>query len=277
LSKLSSVPVLDLNLDRPRPTEATYVGSRHWFRLSPSLSAQIDAFNRRMNVTAFMTLLAGFQVLLARSSGQEDIVVGTPIANRQRRELEDLIGFFANTLALRTDLSGDPSFSEVAARVRQTVLDAHEHQDVPFEKLVEELNPARDLSRHPIFQVVFSLQNAPGHPLALTGLEVTSIPSPTVSTRFDIEMSLWAEGDAWAGWLSYNSDLFDAATIERMLGHYQVLLAAMVEEPERPIWQVPMLSAAERNQIVVGAFSSCSKIRPLVRLPPRRSFSGITS
>src|SRR5207244_871894 len=199
-AQLANAPALDLATDRPRPARVTYAGARHAFTLSASISARLKDFNQRGNITPFMSLLAAFQLLLARYGGQDDILVGTPIANRQRRELENLIGFFANTLVLRTDLSGQPGFGEVAARVRKASLDAYEHQDLPFDKLVEDLNPVRDLSRHPLFQVMFALQNAPAHPLALAGMDVTPVRSPAVSTAFDLDLrlELRAEGDSWA-------------------------------------------------------------------------------
>ncbi len=248
---LRDAPTLNLGTDRPRPARLTYTGARHAFMLSPTLSAQLKDFNQAEKVTPFMSLLAAFQVLLSRHSGQADILVGTPIANRQKPELDSLIGFFVNTLVLRTNLSGQPAFRGVVARVRTAALAAFAHQDLPFERLVEELNPERDLSRHPVFQVMFALQNAPAHPLALPGMEVTPFHSPAGLAHFDLGLELSAEGDSWAGSFTYNTDLFDAVTIQRMECHYKTLLQAMLTEPERPVSEVPMLMVPERNQVLV--------------------------
>ncbi len=248
--QLAGAPVLDLPTDRPRPEQQTFTGSRHGLELSEELTAGLKAFNRSENVTPFMTLLSGFQVLLARYSGQKDICVGTPIANRPRVELENLIGFFANTIVLRADLSGGPDFREVAARTRRAALDAFNHQDIPFEKLVEELNPARDLSRHPLFQVMFALQNNPVAPLKLPGLKVTLHRLPVHATRFDLELHMRAEGNTWAGAFYYNTAIFDAPTISRMAEHYRTLLESMIAEPGRPVLSAPMLTLSERRQML---------------------------
>ncbi len=167
---------LELPTDRPRPAVQTARGSTFEFQLDAQLSQQLKDLSQRSGTTLFMTLLAAFSVLLSRYSGSEDIVIGSPIANRNRQAIEPLIGFFANTLLLRTQLEGKPSFSELLQRVRETALDAYSHQDMPFEKLVEELNPERNLSYHPLFQVMFALQNAPSAPLELSGLRVKHLP-----------------------------------------------------------------------------------------------------
>ena len=211
---LAGVEALDLLTDRPRPSHQTYRGGRHIFTLSAELAAKLEKFNRQERITPFMSLLAAFAVLLFRRSGQEDIVVGTPIANRPSVELEELIGFFVNSLVMRLDLSGMPSFRTLVARVRRAALDSYQHQDLPFEKLVEDLNPERHLSRHPLFQVMFALQNAPRRELTLSGLQVSRKWLPSSSTRFDLELHLFAEGDAWSGQLVYSRDLFEEATIE---------------------------------------------------------------
>ncbi len=198
-----------------------------------------------------MLLLAAFQVLLARYSGQDDIAVGSPIAGRGRREFEGLIGFFVNTLVLRTDLSGNPRFRDLLARVRESALEAYAHQDVPFEKLVEELKPQRDLSRSPLIQVMFALQNAPGGELALPGLEVTAQALDTATAKFDLTLSLTERPEGLRGVLEYATDLFDAATIERMAGHFTTLLEGIVAQPETPIGELPLLTPAERHQLLV--------------------------
>ena len=250
--QLAGAATLELPTDRPRPPKPSYLGGRHSFMLGPELSARMAEFNRReKEVTPFMSLLAAFEVLLYRYSGQADFMVGTPVANRPNMELEGLIGFFVNTLAMRADLRGEPSFRKLVSRVRRAALDGYQHQDLPFEKLVEELNPGRDMSRHPLFQVMFALQNAPREALELRGVEVSRQLLPSLSTRFDLELHLWEEGDGWSASLLYSRDLFEEATIEGMVRHYVALLEGMLEEPERPVSQVPMMAEAERERILV--------------------------
>ena len=198
-----------------------------------------------------MKLVAAFQVLLYRYSGQEDIAVGMPIAGRKRTELEGLIGVFANTLVLRTDLSGNPGFRELLARVRGTALDAYTHQDVPFEKLVEELAPERDMSRNPLFQVMFVLQNVPDAALAMEGLEVSSLPLESHSAKFDLALSVRESAQGLQTNWEYASDLFDAVTVKRMAQHFKRLLEAIVADPEQPIGELPLLTEPERNQLLV--------------------------
>jgi amino acid adenylation domain-containing protein len=249
--RLANAPSLGLPADFVRPPRLTYVGAQLLVSIPADLARKLAAFNRAAQGTPFMSLLAAFQVLLSRYSRQEDLVVGTPIANRQRVETEGLIGFFVNTLVMRGDLSGNPSFREVVGRVRTAALEAFDHQDLPFEELVKVLNPVRDLSRHPVFQVLFAMQNAPEFPLQLTGLEtsVETVSAPT--THFDLELHLWQRGGGWAGWFVYNTDLFAPATIERMAGHYLVLLESLLSHPDRPVAQLEMLPAAERQQLLV--------------------------
>ena len=249
--QLADAPVLELPTDRPRPSQQTHSGARHTFNLPPELSARLKTFNQHEGVTPFMTLLAAFQVLLSRYSRQQDILVGTMIANRQRVEFEQLIGCFVNTLVMRCDLSGEPTFREVVSRTRRTALDAYEHQDLPFEKLVEELNPIRDQSRHPLFQVMFAMQNTPEHPLALAGLEVCDYPLPQEAIRIDLEVHFWERDDGWLGEFLFNTNLFDRETIARMAGHYLTLLEEALTEPNRPVSRLPMLSTVERQQLLV--------------------------
>ena len=239
---LDQAPVLDLPTDAPRPVRQSYSGARHVFRLSCQLCRRLAEFNRREHVTPFMSLLAAYEVLLSRYSAQEDFLIGTPIANRGSVEAEQMIGLFVNTLVMRADLSGTPDFREVVARVRARALDAFQHQDLPFDRLVQELCPQRDLSRHPLFQATFALQNAPEHPLVLAGLEVSSHCLPSSSTRFDLELHLRWEGEACVGVFSYSTDLFEAATIERMAGHFATLLEELVEHPEVPVGQLSLLT-----------------------------------
>ena len=249
---LAGVEALDLLTDRPRPSHQTYRGARHLFTLSADLAAKLEKFNRQERTTPFMSLLAAFAVLLFRRSGQEDIVVGTPIANRPNVELEELIGFFVNSLVMRLDLSGMPSFRTLVARVRRAALDSYQHQDLPFEKLVEDLNPERHLSRHPLFQVMFAFQNAPRGELTLSGLQVSRKLLHSSSTRFDLELHLFAEGDAWSGQLVYSRDLFEEATIEGIARQYLILLEGMLAQPDRLVSLVPMMSSIERDRILVA-------------------------
>src|SRR5205809_153698 len=249
--QLEGLATLELPTDRPRPPVQGFDGA--WrFRLLPTgLMDRVKALSQREGATAFMTLLAAFSTVLQRYSGHDDIAVGSLIANRTRSELEGLIGFFANTLVLRIDLSGDPTFRELLRRVRNVALGAYAHQDVPFEKLVEELKPARHLSRSPLFQVAFVLQNAPAAEVRLPGLTVSS-GSGWIDSRvskFDLTLNM---DDSKPGSISfeYSTDLLDAATIDRMAGHLQTLLEAAVEDPGRRISELSRLSGAERQQIL---------------------------
>jgi amino acid adenylation domain-containing protein len=251
LRHLADAPVLEIPTDRPRPPMLTHAGAMQPIRIPGDLSLRLNTFNRELAVTPFMSLLAVFQVVLSRYSGQTDIVVGIPIANRQRVEVEDLIGFFVNTLVMRADLTGEPGFREVVRRGRQVALDAFENQDLPFEELVRQLNPARDQSRHPLFQVLFAMQNAPHHPLELDGLQAVVEPLSSTTTHFDLELHLWQVEDRWEGSLIYNTGLFDPATIGRMVGHYLTLLASCLTEPGRSVMDVPMLTAGERHQLLI--------------------------
>ena len=230
-AQLADLPTLTLPTDRPRPAVMSYRGARAAFDLPEPLSHSLKALGRREGATLFMTLLAAFQVLLYRYSGQEDIAVGAPIAGRRRSELEPLIGFFANTLVLRVDLSGNPRFRELLARVRESALGAYTHQDLPFEKLVEELAPARDLSRNPLFQVMFVLQNAPGSALALEGVQVSRLPLETHTAKFDLSLSVRETAEGLRASWEFSTDLFDAQTIERMARHFERLLEGIVADP----------------------------------------------
>src|SRR5262249_14327742 len=206
--------------------------------------------SREEGVTLFMTLLAAFQVLLAKYTSQNDVVVGSAIANRNREEIESLIGFFVNTLVLRTDLSGDPSFSELLGRVREVTLGAYAHQDVPFERLVEELHPVRDLSRNPLFQVMFILQNAPAQCFEINGQRLTMIELETGVSKFDLTLALLETERGLEGSVEYNTDLFEPETIARLLVHYQTLLAEILADPEQQLSTLSILTAAERQQLL---------------------------
>jgi amino acid adenylation domain-containing protein len=247
-------PLLELPTDRPRPAVQSFRGATRWFRLPAALSRELGALSQREGVTLFMTLLAGWQALLSRYSGQTDVSVGTPIANRTRAELEGLIGFFVNTLVLRTDLSGSPSFRELLGRVRETALGAYAHQDLPFETLVEAVQPTRDLKHTPLFQVMFVLDNSPRDPVVLDGLTLAPVEAESGVSRFDMTLLATETADGLAGSVQYSTDLFDASTIDRMLGHWERLLAAVAADPARPVSSIPLLDDAERAQ-VVGAWN----------------------
>ncbi|MCA1992517.1 MAG: condensation domain-containing protein, partial [Coleofasciculus sp. S288] len=260
--QLDGICVLNLPTDRPRPAVQTYRGATQLLQLPTSLSEALEALSQQEGVTLFMTLLAGFQTLLYRYTQQEDITVGSAIANRNRSEIEGLIGFFVNSLVLRTDFSGNPTFLELLGRVKEVALGAYAHQDLPFEKLVEELHPERNLNQNPLFQVVFALQNAPMEVLELPGLTLSPLQFvDTGTTRFDLEFHLWERkqnnglgvdsSQGISGFVVYSTDLFDAATITRMLGHFQILLEGIVANSEQRIADLPLLSEAERHQLLV--------------------------
>ena len=244
-------PLLELPTDRPRPPIQTYCGASQSFTLPQSLSDQLRKLCRNEGVTLYMTLLAAFQILLYRYSRQEDIIVGSPVAGRNRAEIEELIGFFVNTIVLRSDLSGNPNFLELLQRVRSTVLDAYTHQDLPFDKLVDELRPERSLSYNPLFQVMFDLQNQTTKVREASDLKIAPLPVEQVTAKFDLTLSIEDTPEGLMGWWEYNSDLFDAATIERMNGHFQTLLEGIVANPQQPIAQLPLLTATEREQLLV--------------------------
>ncbi len=244
-----AAPVLELPADRPRPQVQNFQGPYVHFKLSERLSEELKALCQQEGVTLFMLLLAAFQILLYRYTSQTDIVVGTPIAGRNRSEIEGLIGFFVNTLVLRTDLSGNPRFRELLKRVQEVALGAYAHQEVPFEQLVEELQPERDLTHMPLVQVLFVWQNTPEATLDLPGLTLSSIESDNGTSRFDLALNAWETERGVAGFLRYRSELFDAASIERCLRHYQNLLAAIVLNPNRRIDELKLLTPAEEKQL----------------------------
>ncbi|MGH7411794.1 MAG: amino acid adenylation domain-containing protein, partial [Candidatus Methylomirabilis sp.] len=250
--RLQGAPsVLELPTDRPRPAVQHYRGARESFELPRTLAEALHELSRGEGVTLFMTLLAAFQTLLFRYTGQDDIVVGSPIANRDRTETEGLIGFFINTLVLRADLSGNPSFRELLKRVKEVALGAYAHQDVPFEELMEELHTERSLSYSPLFQVMFILQNTPRAVPRLSGLTLSPLKIDTGTAKFDLLLSLTEEANRLRGLLSYDTDLFDAGTMRRMLGHFQVLLKGIVADPDDRLGSLPILTDAERHQMLV--------------------------
>ncbi|HEX7314145.1 MAG TPA: amino acid adenylation domain-containing protein [Pyrinomonadaceae bacterium] len=244
-------PVLELPTDRPRPPVQSYRGAILTHLVDLGLTGRLKELARREGVTPYMLLLAVFKTLLQRYAGQDDIVVGTPIANRNLTELEPLVGFFVNTLVLRTDLSGDPTFRELLGRVREVTLGAFAHQDVPFEKLVEELQPERDTSRTPLFQVMFSLQNAPMPPMRMGGVEISLMDDDTSVSPFDLSFDVTERADGLLCGLEYNTDLFDGATVGRMLKHFAVLLDAATADPAARLSRLPLLTKEERHQLLV--------------------------
>jgi amino acid adenylation domain-containing protein len=250
--RLGGAPaLLEVPTDRPRRAARSPLGGAVEVRLPPALLDRVRDLGRREGATPFMTLMAAWQVLLAKYARQDDVVVGTPSAGRTHDALEGLVGFFVNTLAIRTDLSGDPTFAGVVARVRETALDAYAHQAVPFEKLVEELGVRRDLSHAPVFQVFFALQNLPAGGVRLEGLELGPVPlGDETPTKFDLSLVLVEGPDGASGVLEYAADLFDRGTAERMAEHYADLLARLVERPDAPLSSVPLVGPAERARLL---------------------------
>jgi surfactin family lipopeptide synthetase A len=251
-SRLAGAPqVLELPTDRPRPALESNRGAIHQFTLPVELVEALRGFARREKATLFMPLLAGFAALLSRYSAQEDFLVGTLVANRNRAEFEGVVGCFVNTLVLRADLSGDPTVSEFLRRTRQVCLDAFQHQDLPFERLVEELQPERDLSRNPLVQVMFSLENMPLRPLQLAGLTQSQLDLGRSVTHVDLTLRAQETTEGLRALLEYSTDLFDAPTIARMAAHWRSLLEAMAGSPERRVSELPLLTGAERRQLLV--------------------------
>jgi hypothetical protein len=269
--RLADLPGLDLPVDRRRsigaggPSGAG--GSDHpagqvAMELPVDLAAALQALSREAGATLFMTLLAAFLVVLARVGGQDDLAVGTAVANRGRREIEGLIGFFVNTLVLRVSLAGEPSFRQLLARVRVVTLGAYDHQDLPFERLVEELRPARnagnigasgasgDTSRPPLVQVTFLLQNTPLPTLHLPGLALAEVPVETATAKFDLSVAMTEHGEGITGIWSYDARIFTAATIERLAGLYRRLLAAALADPEASVFALPLATEDEMARLL---------------------------
>ena len=243
--------LLELPTDHPRPAVQRYRGASLEFTLERSLVQDLRSLSAKEGVTLFMSLLAAFKALLYRYSGQRDLVVGTPIANRTMLESEPLIGMFVNTLALRSTLENEMRFADLLTQVRHLTQAAYEHQDIPFEQVVEALQPERSLSHAPLFQVMFVLQNNPQPDLSLPGLHLHWLTPPQESTRLDLTLSLMEHEGELLGWWEYNTDLFDKTTIERMVGHFQTLLAGIVANPQQCIGDLSLLTAAERHQLLV--------------------------
>ncbi len=248
--QLADAPAfLPLPTDRPRPPVQRFRGASLTFQLPASLQQELQTFSQQEGVTLFMTLLAAFQVLLARYSGTRDICVGTPVANRRLPELEPLIGFFVNTLVIRTQLDEQATLRQVVRQVREIALQAYQHQDVPFERVVEALHPERTLSYSPLFQVLFALQTTEQSDLELAGVQVTSLPVESQTAMFDLTLTLEEKTQGLQGVLEYDRDLFEPATMQRLNQHYQRLLEALVQEPETELWRVSLLTEAEERQL----------------------------
>lgn len=249
--QLADAPqLIELSTDLPRPVVQTFEGESHQFILNEGLTAQLNRLSQSHNASLFMTLLTGLTLMLMRYSRQDDIVIGTPTANRSHPDLESLIGFFVNTLALRIDLAGDPTFSALLARVKKTALDAYRNQDLPFEKLVETLRLPRNLSYSPLFQVMFVLQNAPVQRLNLPGLEITHVDVGYTPAKFELLVAMFEDGGVLRGTVEYNTHLFDEETIVRMMGHLERLLRAIVADAEQPISNYSLTTPAERETLL---------------------------
>ncbi|HTG35428.1 MAG TPA: amino acid adenylation domain-containing protein [Thermoanaerobaculia bacterium] len=253
-------PVLELPADRPRPSIESFRGASLPVALGGELTAGLAALGRLRGATPFMTLTAALALLLSRWAGQDDVVLGAPIANRQRPELEGLIGMFVNTLALRVRLAGAGGFTDLLAGVRRAALDAFEHQDLPFERLVEEIQTRRDLSRHPLFQAVLAFQNVRLGAVEVPGLALEPLELASATTKFDLTFTLAEGEEGLAGRVEYASDLFDAATIERLAGHLRNLLAGIVALPAAPLADLPLLGEEERSQLL--AWSGAAPVHP---------------
>ena len=250
--ELAAAPeLLQLPTERPRPSVQSYRGQTQSFSLDLELTHKLIALSQKSGVTLFMTLQAAFATLLSRYSAQTDITLGSPIANRNRREIESLIGLFVNTLVLRTRFEDNPSFEELLSQVRETTLRAYEHQDVPFEMVVEELQPQRSLSHSPLFQVMFVFQNTPMEELELPGVRLSPIEQPSTVAKFDLTLSMSETERGLVGSWEYATDLFEAETIERMATHFENMLASIVDNPQQAVGELPLLSPAERHQLLV--------------------------
>ena len=247
--KLAGLSKLSLPTDYPRPVVQTFTGSHRMLELPTSLIERLKQFSAEHNATVFMTLLACFQILLRRYSGQTDVAVGSPIANRTQSAVESIIGSFVNTLVLRTDLSGDPTFIEVMARVRDTALEAYAHQDFPFDKLVEMLHSSRDQSSAPLVQVLFNVPNAPIGEINVQGLSWMPFEVETQAAQFDLSLTIETEFSRRA-YLTFNTNLFEPQTAERMLGQYKLLLQSALANPQRKLSELPTLTAPERQQML---------------------------
>jgi non-ribosomal peptide synthetase component F len=259
-SRLDRLPTLALPTDRPRPPRQTFDGASITFPLPPALGPDLKQLARDEGVTLFQLLLAAFAALLFHVTGGEDIPIGSPVANRSRRELEGLIGLFVNAIVFRVDLSGRPTFRELVGRVRSLTLDAYAHQDLPFEQLVAEVQPHRDLSRHSLFQVVFVLQDNPVERQEVRGLTLKQLENESWHVKFDLVVNMWESEDGLVAWWEYNSGLFDRATIAAMHERYARLLAGIVQRPDQAVDALDILSPEE-----IAFLNSASQLPALER------------
>jgi amino acid adenylation domain-containing protein len=248
---LSDVPTLDLPVDRPRPLQANHPGAALPFRFSADLTHELEVLCRREGVTSFIALLSGFQTVLARYSGQDDFVVGTDVANRNRIETEGLIGFFVNQLALRVNAAGNQSFRDLLGRTRETTLGAYAHQDLPFERLVDELKPQRDLGCSPLFQVKIVIQNVPDRDFLLSGVDFRGLEINHDTAKFDLTISFTEDDDEIGGFVEYATDLFESTSIQRLLGHFRHVLEIMTADSQHRISETVLLSEFELQQVLV--------------------------
>jgi hypothetical protein len=248
-NQLRNLSILELPTDRVRPAVQSYRGARVGLALSQEETAALKELGRREGATLFMVLLAAFQVLLSRYSGQTDVIVGTDIANRNQAETEDLIGFFVNQLVLRTQLSGNPTFQQFLKQVREVCLQAYAHQDVPFEKLVEELQPERDLSRWPIFQVVFVLQNVPSGALQMGNLSSSIAGGEGQTSKYDLLLALNENNGILRGEIEYSTDLFDKVSIERLRDGLKSILRDITIQPEARLSALQIMTEAEIDHL----------------------------
>jgi amino acid adenylation domain-containing protein/thioester reductase-like protein len=249
----SATPLLKLPTDRPRPPIQSFRGGFLAVPLDSDLSEKLKTLSQKSGTTLFMTMFAAFVTLLFRYTGQDDILVGSPVANRNRTETEPLIGFFVNTVVLRTDLTGNPSFSDLLSQVKKVAADAQAHQDVPFEQVVSALLPERNLSYSPLFQVMFDLQHSSSMgQLELPGVVTTPLPIEIVISKFDLSLGIEERGEELVSCFEYSNDLFDTDTIVRMAGHFQTLLTAIVANPDQAIGKLPLLTEKEQHQLLVG-------------------------
>ena len=250
--QLANMPmILEVPADYPRPSVQSYRGTRQSMTIERGVTDALKGLSRHLGVTLFTTLLTAFKVLLYRYTGQGDIVVGSPVANRSQADVENLIGLFINTLVLRSTLADEPGFADLAGRVGAMVLEAYNHQELPFEKLVEVLQPERDRSRSPLFQVMFNFQNSLIVSQQMRDVSVTLLEQPSGLSKFDLLLDITEADSVLRVDLEYSTDLFEATTIRRMLGHYRTLLLGIIDEPEQPIVDLPILSAAERQQLLI--------------------------
>ncbi|MFM6012960.1 MAG: condensation domain-containing protein, partial [Dolichospermum sp.] len=243
-------PLLELPTDKPRPPIQSFSGGIWEFSINSNLSQKIRTLTQQSDATLFMTMLAAFVILLYRYSGQDDILIGSPMAGRNRQEIQSLIGYFVNTVVLRTKLTGNPNFREILNQVRQVATDAHNYQDIPYNQVVEALNPQRNLSYNPVFQILFDLQHSLTDKLQLPGLTLQPFLGEHSTSKFDLSLIIEDRGTELIGVWEYSSDLFTQETITRITENFQTLLNGIVNNPEIPIKQLPIISAFEQQQIL---------------------------